>query len=205
MLPQLKGIHYRSRFVYQGLTYLKLFSETNLRFQIAQKFINDHESVLDVCSADGQLEDFLSLNCQYHCIENSPQFCRRLAQRNIPFESYDLQKGLPIKGKEFDVVVMIISLCHFRDNADDLLRTFKQIGKKVVIIEDVLADEKLDRTFKRHMMNYLCQTPENPALKLFTREQFALLMQQNGYETIQYNFRYMVATFGVSNLHGILK
>lgn len=192
----LKGIHYRNSFVYSGLTFLKLWQDYNLRFEIATKYIEQNSSVLDVCGGDGRLKAFFPTGCQYTCLEASDSFLHQLSQREEGCVQQNLNSGLELKEQRYDVIVMIISLCHFRGHiAKKLLEDFKLHAKRVVIVEDVIQDAKDDATLKRRIMNYLCCTNYAKNLKLFTSQEFIDLMDQHGYSVHQYNKRYSVGFF----------
>ena len=191
-----KGLQYRNNSIYNGLTFLKLLGDYDRRFHIARRYIRPGDVVLDVCSGDGRLSEFLPEGCAYHSIEASPVFQRCLSKKGLRFTARNLNEGLGLDHSRFDVVMMIISLCHFeRPAIDRLLEQFKAIGRRVVIIEDVLPYKYLDRTFRRRVMNHLCATDYSDHLELLTYDEFAAILKQHGYALEPYDRRYFVGTF----------
>lgn len=196
-MVKLKGIHYRNIHVYNFLTWLKLRSEYNLRYKIARSYINAGESVLDVCSGPGKLKEFIPLGCEYMAMEASPQFISNLLKQGIKTSSFNLHQGLPADNLKVDVVVMLISLCQFRQTSlNRLLEDFKRIGKRIVIIEDVLSRRRSMKNFIQRIMNFLCGQDYFIPMELFTVDEFKKTMQAHRYEYRPYNQRYHVGCYG---------
>lgn len=193
-----KGINYRSPLAYNSLTFLKLLSDYDLRFKIARQYIHEGDSLLDVCAGDGRLQQFLPKGCSYFGIDASQEFTRRLSQKGLGYSRQDLHGGLSSGRSVHAVVVMIISLCHFRyTSADALLESFKSTGRKVVIVEDVLENRDMNRSLKRRLMNYLCRVDYCESLELYTHHEFAQILEKHDYKVTQYDQRYSVGTFGI--------
>jgi hypothetical protein len=191
-----KGIHYRSPWFYELQNRMKLGLDHDLRFKIAAKYVKSGDSVLDLCSGLGQLRDYLPAGSSYQCVEASPQFADFLRRKNIPVSVSDLHDGLPA-GLKADVAVMIVSLCHFRNtSAGELLESLKTAAGKVVIVEDVLAKSRGERSFRQRMMNYCCQTEYYRPMGLFTAVEFQDLIHRHGYTWRRFNQRYCVGYYG---------
>ncbi|MDP2652849.1 MAG: class I SAM-dependent methyltransferase [Candidatus Omnitrophota bacterium] len=192
----LKGIHYRSPFVYRFLTWLKLGAGSSLRFRIAAEYAAGHVSVLDICAGDGGLRRFLPASCEYHGIEASPSFASRLSRQGIPCDRRDLHDGLGRIGRSYDLVVMLISLCHFREtSAHRLLEEFKTTARRVLIVEDVLDKPRPVGSPVQRIMNYLCALDYFRPMQLYTRGEFFELMRGHGYSCFPYNQRYWIGYY----------
>jgi len=189
----LQGIHYRSRMFYDLQNRWKLGRDYDLRFLIAARYVKPGESVLDLCSGFGQLKEYLPPDCSYRCIEASPEFVRILQHKKIPVLVHNLHQRADTDSLKTDTAVMIVSLCHFRSTtADELLEMFKTTAKKVVIVEDVLARPRGERSFLQRAMNYLCRTDYYVPVELFTADEFQALMQRHGYACRRHDARYCV-------------
>ena len=197
----LKGIHYRNSYFYNALDLLKLGREYDLRFQIAARYINPGESVVDVCAGPGRLKDFLFKDCTYTVIDASHEFCATLQRKGIPCIVRDLHSGWPQAVPGADVLVMIISLSQFRKTSvDDLLENFKRVTKRVLIVEDVLSRSRSERSFFQRAINYLCGTDYYvPVVSWYTRPEFEQLMRDHGYQCEAVSSRYMIGSYGFSN------
>lgn len=192
----LKGIHYRSSAVYSLLTMLKLGMGYNARFRIARRYIEPGDYVIDVCAGFGQFSKFLLEGCDYLAIEASPGFIKLLSSEKLKYKKVNLHDGLKISGLEADIVVMLISLCHFKKTSlHVLLEDFKKIGKKVVIVEDILLKERRQESFIQSVMNYLCSTDYFVPMELFTRQEFYRVMQGHGYLCQARGRRYIVGYY----------
>lgn len=193
----IKGAHYRSEFLYKTLALLKLGFEFGLRFQIAARYINPGESVVDVCAGPGQLRDFIP-DCAYTAIEASPKFLSALQKKGAHIIPVNLHKGWPPTAPVFDVLVTVISLCQFRDTSvQGLLESFKKAAKRVVIVEDVLRHSRGKGSLVQKAMNYLCETDYYvPVASWYTRPEFEQLMRDHGYQCESVSSRYMVGLYG---------
>lgn len=192
----LKGIHYRSLAVYSFLTMLKLGMDYHLRYRIARRYINPGDYIVDVCAGSGQFSKFLLEGCDYLAIEASPDFIKSLSSKELKYKLLNVHEGLKIQDLQFDVVVMIISLCHFKNTSlHILLEDFKKIGKKVVIVEDVLLKERRKDSLIQRVMNYFCSTDYFVPMELFTRQEFCRAMQAHGYLCQSYGRRYIVGYY----------
>lgn len=192
----LEGINYRNASVYNLLTKLKLGYNYNFRYRLAAQYIDQGDSVLDICGGTGDFKSFLPENCDYACIEASPEFVSELKKKNIEHVKTDLHKGLNGNALKRDVVVMIISLCQFRNTSmHDLLEGFKKIGKKVVIVEDVLANKRRKDCIRQKAMDYLCMADYYFPVELFTFEEFRKVMDEHNYQCIQHSRRYSVGIY----------
>jgi hypothetical protein len=192
----LKGIHYRNRWLYNIQNRLKLGGDHDLRFRIAAKYLKPGDAVLDLCAGFGPFKDYLPPGCAYRCIEASPAFADILKQKNIPVLVQDIHQGLKPEDCRADAVVMIISLCHFRDTAaGELLETLKKSARRVIIVEDVLLKPRGRNSFINRMMNYMCQTDYYIPIDLFTAAEFQALMSRHGYACQRYDDRYWVGLY----------
>lgn len=193
----LRGLHYRNHLVYSFLTFLKLGRDYDLRYRIASRYINNGDSVLDVCAGTGRLVLFLPPGCLYTGIEASADFANMLAAKKLAYQKMDLHKELPCVSSRYDVILMIISLCHFRRTSlGILLETFKTIGKKVVIVEDVLLKRRDKNSFLQKAMDFLCGTDYYLPTELFTSDEFRGVMKKYGYRLLGQENRYVVACYG---------
>ena len=196
MITFFKGLHYKSALVYNALTFLKLGTDCHTRFKIASNYIKQNESVLDLCSGDGTFQSFLPAGCNYECIEMSPEFSVLLVNKNIRNHSVNLHDGLAMKSAKYDIAVMLISLCHFRDTSlDKLLEELKIAAKRVLIIEDVLAARRSKETIVQRIMNYLCSSDYYVPLELFTVDDFKNIMNKHGYTVVKHSNRYYAGIF----------
>jgi hypothetical protein len=193
---KIKGIHYSNPFVYNLLTFLKLWRGYNARFRIAAGYVAQNSSVLDVCSASGELKGYLQENCAYECIEMSPVFTKLLDKKKIKCHRADMHRGIDGSSLRFDCLVMIISLCQFRETSiNALLEDFKKIAKKVVIIEDVTEKIRPKGSIVQKIMNYLCATDYFVPMRLFTAAEFRSTMQEHGYTVIKHTNRYFAGCY----------
>ncbi|MFA5144903.1 MAG: hypothetical protein WC723_02730 [Candidatus Omnitrophota bacterium] len=193
----LKGSHYRSEFLYTALTLLKLGPGYHLRYRIAARYIHPKESVIDVCSGSGGLKYFIPKDCPYTAVEASPEFSAILQKKGLNHITCDLHAGLPHPALSSDVIVMLISLCQFRNaSAGFLLESFKKMAKRVVIIEDVLSCPRSERSLVYRAINYLCATDYCLPFSLYTRLEFTELMRNHGYACEDAGGRYMVGSYG---------
>ncbi len=191
-----KGLHYKSCLFYSFLTFLKLGKDYDLRYKIASRYIKPGDFVLDVCAGPGRLVLFLPLLCKYTGIEASADFRSVLFQKGLACQTADLHDGLGQVDLYYDVIVMIISLCHFRQTSmDSLLESFKKIGKRVVIIEDVLPVKRDKGSFIQRAMDYFCSTDYYLPMELFTAEEFEAVMSKHSYSCQREGRRYMVACY----------
>lgn len=193
----LRGIHYRNQWFYYLQNLTKLGPEYGRRFKIAAGYVKPGESVLDLCAGPGELQRYLPAGCSYQGVEASPQFVRILRNKHVPVIAQDLHQGLKAEGLKVDVAVMIVSFCHFQHTSGgELLETLKKTAKRVVIVEDVLAKLRGERSFRQKMMNYLCQTEYYRPIELFTADEFQDFMQRHGYDCVRVNERYRVGIYG---------
>lgn len=192
---RLKGILYRNQTIYKLLDRIKLRKDSELRFKIANTYIDIGSSVLDVCSASGELKDFLFEDVDYHTMECSLEFTSVLNKKGIKnFEINLHTTDINNQNLKVDVVVMIISLYQFRDTTmHNLLEVFKSIAKKVVIVEEVL--EKRRSQLKDNIMNYLSATDYYLSTKLFTINEFEQIMEKHDYSCINHGERYIVGYY----------
>lgn len=197
-----EGILYRNTFLYMLVTFLKLRSKKNLRFQIAAQHISPGESVLDVASGGGWLRDYLSATCTYTCIEVGDAFIQSLTKRDVRFIKMNLHQGMSELITKYDTVVMIISLYQFRHTSlDQLMDQFKKIANKVVIIEEVSLSESDELTIKDKILNFLCKTEYFMPTKILSAHEFSAICEKHGYE-VKIDSRknnYMIATY--TNIH----
>jgi len=192
----LKGLHYRSKQVYDFCSFIKLGFAYNLRYKIAARYIPPNQSVIDVCSAAGDFKKFLSKNCTYTAIESSPQFCKILQERNISYVCCNLHEAMPNDIPCTDVLAMIISLSQFRKTSvHELLEYFKKIARRVVIVEDVLPQTREENSFYQKVVNYLCATDYYVPVTWFTHLEFSKLMDQHGYQYKKITERYCVGIY----------
>ncbi|GEM_PF-2960577 len=195
-LDPLRGIHYRSQWFYYFQNVVKLGFDYDLRFKIAAQRIIPGESVLDVCAGPGQLKQYLPDGCHYSAIEASPQFNEILSRKGVSSKIINLHQGFIISNFRVDAVVMIVSLCHFRDSSlSSLLEGFKKVGKRVVIVEDVLEKPRGERSVFQKAMNHLCAVDYYRPARLFTAGEFQETMRVHGYACAQHTRRYWVGTF----------
>lgn len=199
----LRGAHYRSEFLYNAFTLLKLGWNFHLRYQIVAQYIKPAESVIDVCSGSGRLKDFISKDCTYTAIEASPEFLSILQRKNIDHIAWNLHTGWPQSALAADVIVMVISLCQFRKtSADLLLESFKKVARRVVIVEDVLSRPRNEESLFQQTINYLCATEYYVPVAWYTRSEFAELMRNHGYQCGEASRRYMVGLYGYNLRQG---
>lgn len=192
----LKGIHYRSLVVYSFLTLLKLGMDYHLRYRIARRYIKPGDHIIDVCAGSGQFSRFLLEGCDYLAIEASSEFIKSLSAKGLKYKLFNVHEGLKIKDLKVDVIVMLISLCHFKKTSlHVLLEDFKKLGKKVVIVEDVLLKERRNGSLIQSVMNYLCSTNYFMPMELFTLQEFCRVMQSHGYLCQAYGRRYIVGYY----------
>jgi SAM-dependent methyltransferase len=192
----IKGIHYRSRTVYHGLTFLKLGSDVNKRFHLACRHIKPFDSVLDLCCGDGKLKDLLPEGCRYHGVEASEGFVGELKKRNISHTFADLHEGVASYAFKADIALMIISLYHFKKIAAlRLLEELKSVAKKIVIVEDVLEKPRSSKNFVQKAMNYFCQTSYYQPTSLLTQKEFCDVMDKTGYNVKQIDQRYFIGVY----------
>ncbi len=102
----LKGIHYKSWFVYKLITYLKLGYRYNIRYTIAESYVKPGDVVLDICSGVGELKSFLPENCQYICLDASFEFSKKLSQKRIKYVNSNLHEGLNFEHQNVDIIIM---------------------------------------------------------------------------------------------------
>lgn len=178
----LKGQYYQNPYIYNFLTFLKLWKDCSLRFEIARANVEEGQSVLDVCGGTGRLREFLPSGCSYACVDASSGFGPALLKQGIKYIQTDLHNGVDIKRLKSDVVIMVVSLYQFRHTSmHDLLESFKDIAKKVVIVEDVLPQGKVEKTLKKKIINYLCAVEYFQPLELFSAQEFKDVMRAHGY------------------------
>jgi len=197
-MKYLKGIHYRSVFLYNALATLKLRRERCRRYQIAAGYIKPGESVVDVCSGAGQLKDFIPENCIYMAMDASPEFLSVPKKKGVNTVLWDLHTGWPSSVSGIDVITMVIALSQFRNTtAAMLLESFKRAAKRVVIVEDVLRRARGKGSLTQQVMNYLCGTDYYvPVDSWYTRPEFESLMREHGYRCESISGRYMVGSYG---------
>lgn len=189
----LKGLHYRNRFAYSARTFMQLGSGHNCRFRLAAEYIRPGEHVLDLCAGVGELKKYLPDGCTYECIEKSPEFAAFLRKNNITNYELDLHKGFKLESTGPYALTMIISLYQFRHtSADELLEIFKNLAKKVIIVEDVLAKRRERGSMVNRLMNYLCATDYYLDSEIFTFTEFERLMHDHGYTCRTRSKRYAV-------------
>ena len=193
-----EGILYRNSFLYMLVTFVKLRSKNNLRFQIASQFISPGESVLDVASGGGWLRDYIPDSCRYTCVEVGDAFIQSLTKRGVSFIKMNLHQGMGELKQNYDTVVMIISLYQFRyTSLDQLMSQFKEIANKVVIVEEVSISENNKLTIKDKVLNYLCQSEHFMPTKILTAHAFSAICKKHGYEVKidAHKNNYMIATY----------
>ena len=196
----LKGIHYTNSCAYKLQTFCKLRSQYCKRFEIASNYINEGEEVLDICAGTGELRKFLPRKCKYNAVEASTSFASLMARDCIDCSIIDLHEGIGSFKRKADVVVMIISLCQFRNTSvDSLLEDLKRIARRVVIVEDVIPKKTNMRGFIDKAMNYFCATDFYRPTELLTRTEFESLMRDHGYEHIQNDKRYAIGLYERAN------
>lgn len=192
----LKGIHYGSLAVYSFLTMLKLGTDYHARYRIACRHVKPGDYVIDVCAGAGQFSRFLPQGCDYLAIEASPGFIKHLSAKGLKNKPLNVHGGLKIRDLKADVVVMLISLCHFKETSlHVLLEDFKKLGKRVVIVEDVLLKERRKESLIQSVMNYLCSTDYFVPMELFTRQEFCRVMRGHGYSCQARGRRYIVGYY----------
>lgn len=191
-----KGLHYSNAAVYNTLTFLKLGLDFYTRFIIASKYVKPGDSVLDLCSGNGSLERFLPAGCRYECVEMSPEFSLQLERNKIVNHRQNLHNGLDMKGSRYDIAVMIISLCHFREtSAHRLLEDLKNTAGRVLILEDVLEHRRSMSNPVQIAMNYLCASDYYVPLELYTVSDFNNIMQEHGYAVTKHSERYYAGVY----------
>jgi ubiquinone/menaquinone biosynthesis C-methylase UbiE len=141
----IKGLLYSNVFFYNFITTIKLWKNKKLRFLLAANYINPSSSVLDYCAGTGELKNFLSSNCFYSTIEMSEEFSAYLVSKGIKNYKINPLREKPFPRKSFDIITIIISLYHFKndDGINILLKQMKEIAvKRVIIVEEVLYNKK---------------------------------------------------------------
>ncbi|MFH1692596.1 MAG: class I SAM-dependent methyltransferase [Candidatus Omnitrophota bacterium] len=197
LLP-LEGVNYRNAFAYSLLSRLKLGRDSMLRYKIASEYIKPGDFVMDVCAGVGELVAFLPQDCRYLGIEASPEFVATLLHKGLNCKKIDLHESFNIGNTTADIIVMIISLYHFRNTTlECLLEAFKKFSKKVVIVEDVLIKKRAKASLRQRAINYLCSTDYYLPVELFTAAEFEQVMQRHSYSFQKYNERYWVGCYGV--------
>lgn len=191
-----KGIHYRSPLVYNLLDYIKRGVRRDLRYRIVLSYLKGASSVLDLCGGTGQLKEFLPKDCQYSICDASPDFIAHSHRECAARFQWNLHNGLPGFSFKVDAVVMIISLCQFRETSIDvLLEAVKDIGSTVVIVEEVFFPSERQIALIRWARNYLCATDFFVPTELFTSEEFESVMKRHQYDFIRYDKRYCVGYY----------
>jgi len=192
----LKGIHYSNVWAYNILTYLKLGRNFNLRFEIAAEYVNHGNSVLDVCSGAGELKKFLPGANRYLSIEASPQFITQLSIKEIKHLKQNLHHGINANSFKADVLIMVISLCQFRNTSmHSLLEDFKKMAQKVVIVEDVLVKKRKKGSLVQKTSNYLAAVDYFQPIELFTVDEFRTVLCQHQYQFKRHDPRYSVGVY----------
>lgn len=192
----LKGSHYRLPAVYDALTFLKLGPDRALRFKIASKFVSPRDSVVDICGGTGAFYRFLPDGCEYLCLDASHGLTRRLPAQGVNVRIGDATQALPSLGKTYDVAVMIISLCHFRGRIlDQMLENLKSTAKKVVIVEETLAEKRSPGSLLQKTINFLSETEYYKPTGLFTKSEFKGVARKHGYRCASWGKRYDTALF----------
>jgi len=192
----LKGLNYRSSVAYDIMDFLKLRGHYDLRFRIAAEYLSPGQSVLDVCAGNGRLRRFLPHGCKYYCIEKSPQFRAALARQGVEYFDLDLHKGLKGFDSKFDVLVMLISLCQFRStSAYSLLEDFKNIAKKVIIVEEALMKKRSAGSLRQRLMDYLGAVEYYVPCELFTFPEFENMMRDHNYIFKRHDKRYAIGYY----------
>ena len=135
---------------------------------------------------------------QVRLVNDRRDFNRSLSRKGLDGSVQDLHEGLRLDQQKYDIVLMIISFCHFRTtSADKLLEGFKSAGRKVVIIEEVVKDRGMNRSLKRRVMNYLCHADYCERLDLYTHDEFVQILKRHGYQVTRHDERYSIGTFGI--------
>jgi hypothetical protein len=181
---------------------LKLGSSHSLRYQIAARYIKPGEFVADVCSGAGRFKDFIPESCSYTAVEASPEFLAILKKKRLNSAKWDLHAGWLPSVPVCDVLVMIISLCQFREtSAARLLESLKKAAKRIVIVEDVLREPRKKGSLIQRVMNYLCETDYyRSVVSWYTRSEFERLMQGHGFQCENVSGRYSVGLYGFQNI-----
>jgi cyclopropane fatty-acyl-phospholipid synthase-like methyltransferase len=191
-----RGVHYKNWTIYKLITLLKLRGEYNYRYKLASKYIKNGETVLDICAGGGDLKKYLPKQCDYTTIEKSDNFSKILAKKNIENMKINLHEDFTFVYKKYDVVIMLISLCHFRNTSVSmLLEKFKLMGDRVIIIEEVLRKKRESTSCVYQIINYLCATEYYMPIDLFTDEEFKKVIELNDYEYIKSTDRYRIGLY----------
>lgn len=193
----IKGCHYRSSVVYNACTFLKLWENYYQRFHIAREYIKEGARVLDVCAGAGTMRYFLPKDCRYTAVDASQEFLSKINKDGAATRCLNLHQGIVAEEFSADIILMIISLCHFRNTSvHALLEDFKKMARKVVFVEDVLLNPRRPDSFIQRTINYLTATDYSVPLQLFTRQEFQDLMKSHGYQYRQHTSRYAVGYYG---------
>lgn len=192
-----KGLLYKSEIVYTLAALYKFGFKQHERFNLAVQNIEPGESVLELCPAYGKLIHYLPENCSYRCIDASPHFIKALKARKINCLNMDLRKGLDHVEK-VDVIVIIDSLCHFRETSVDcLLENFKSIAKKIIIIECLERKDRSRGTLMRRLVYYLTAMSYYLPVDMFYYSEFESLLDKHNYQCRRYNDVFAVGLYGV--------
>ncbi len=191
-----KGIRCRSWFIYNLLLFLRFGFNHDLRYKIAAEYVRPGESVLDVCSGAGDFKKFLPEDCPYACIDASPQFTAILSKKKINFHRMNLHKGIDSSIIRSDVCVTIGALCQFKTTSmDSLLEDFKEIARRVVVVEHIPKKTAVEGTLAYKANNYLIATDFTVNDREFSAEEFSRIMLKHGYRVRRCKGDYMVGCY----------
>jgi len=182
--------------VYHLLTRLKLRGCYRLRYEIACKYVKYGDSVLDVCAAAGEFKNYLPNNCKYECIECSQGFISKLESKKIAYKKINLHEGINCVRIKSDILVMITSLCQFKEtSAHGLLEEFKNIADKIVIVEDVLGNMWHEGGIVQRVIKHLHETEFYSQKSVYSAAEYEKILGDHGYEYIKYDNRYAVGYY----------
>ena len=77
----------------------------------------------------------------------------------------------------------------------DLLKDFKKIASKVIIVEDALEKKRSPRSFLQRCVNYLAARDFFSPIEMFTFDEFSSLMKQHNFKTIRHEGQYIVGLY----------
>lgn len=213
-----KGILYSNVFFYNFITKIKLGKNENLRFLLAANYIDRNQSILDYCAGIGRMKDFLPENCYYSTLEMSDRFSAYLESKGIPNYKMNPLEKMPVPEKSFDIVIMIISLSHFRHNRiDDLLVQMKKIArKKVIIVEEVIYKYRdihkttafslrtqIINRIGRLFINFLTSKPYTTPAQQFSPEELEAILEHHSLKIFREKNNYIVGIWESDTKTGV--